>query len=95
MADLKEIDPEIVSMIQDEIETGIYKDTNDVLRSALELLSEQDQDYLALKASLLVAEEQFARGEGIRLTAERIALIRRQAREMANAGHQPSRDVQP
>lgn len=94
MADLK-VDPEIVSMIQDEIETGIYKDTDDVLRSALSLLNEQNRDYLALKASLLVAKEQFALGEGIRLTAERIALIRQQAREMAKAGHQPSRDVQP
>ena len=94
MADLKEIDPDILSMIQDEIETGLFKDTNDVLRSALELLGEQEREYRALKASLVVAKEQFARGEGILLTAERRALIRQQAREMAKAGHQPSRDVQ-
>ena len=95
MADLKEIDPDVIALIQDEIETGIYRDTSDVLRVALEVLGEQDRDFLALKASLLVAKDQFARGEGIRLTPERIALIRQQAREMAKAGHQPSRGVQP
>jgi Arc/MetJ-type ribon-helix-helix transcriptional regulator len=94
MADLK-LNPKTIAIIQDKVDSGLYNDADDVVLTALKTLDEQDRDYLALKESLLVAEAQFARGEGIRLTPEVFEEIKRQAREMASAGHQPSRDVQP
>ncbi len=94
MTDLK-LDPKTIAIIQDKVDSGLYNDANDVVLTALDALEAQNRDYLALKESLLVAEAQFARGEGIRLTPEVFEEIKRQAREMAAAGHQPSADVRP
>ena len=94
MADLK-LDPKTIAIIQEKVDSGLFNGADDVVLTALDALEAQNRDYLALKESLLVAEAQFARGEGIRLTPERFEVIKRQAREMAAVGHQPSCDVQP
>jgi Arc/MetJ-type ribon-helix-helix transcriptional regulator len=94
MADLK-LNPKTIAIIQEKVDSGFYNDADDVVLTALKKLDEQERDYLALKESLLVAEAQFARGEGILLTPEHFEEIKLQGRAMAAAGHQPSREVQP
>jgi Arc/MetJ-type ribon-helix-helix transcriptional regulator len=94
MTDLK-LNSKTTAIIQEKVDSGLYNVADDVVLTAFNKLDEQERDYLALKESLLVAEAQFARGEGIRLTPEVFEEIKRKSREMAAAGHQPSRDVQP
>jgi Arc/MetJ-type ribon-helix-helix transcriptional regulator len=94
MADLK-LDPKTIAIIQDKVDSGLYSDADDVVLTALDALEAQNRDFLALKESLLIAEAQFARGEGIRLTPEHFEEIKRRGKEKAAAGHQPSADVRP
>jgi Arc/MetJ-type ribon-helix-helix transcriptional regulator len=94
MADLK-LNPKTIAIIQEKVDSGLYNDADDVVLTALKKLDEQERDYLALKESLLLAEAEFARGEGIQLTPEVFEEIKRRGKEKAAAGHQPSRDVRP
>ena len=94
MAELQ-LDPKIIAIIKDKVDSGLYEDANSVVLTALKAVEVQDLEYLALKESLLVAEAQFARGEGILLTPERLEEIKRRGKAKSAAGHQASRDVRP
>lgn len=94
MAELQ-LDPETIAIIQNKVASGLYASADAVVRTGLKALEEQDRDVLAFRESLLVAEAQFARGEGILLTSERLEEIKRRGKAKAKAGYQASGDVRP
>ena len=60
--------PELESLVHSKVSTGLYNSASEVIRDALRLLAERDQDREAklqqLRADLQVGIDQIARGEG-------------------------------
>ena len=52
------------AFVREAIESGRYKQEEDVLRDALSMWEERERYLLEIRADLAIAEAQFARGEG-------------------------------
>jgi antitoxin ParD1/3/4 len=88
--------PELEELIRRKVESGMYGSASEVVREALRLLEERDQDRLArLKAAIAVAEAQVARGEGIPYTSTLFEEIRHEVEERLSREEQPDPDVCP
>jgi antitoxin ParD1/3/4 len=55
--------PDLERFIAEKVESGEYESAEDVMRAALQLLSEEDEEHEALRALLDPAIEEFERGE--------------------------------
>ncbi|MBA3415613.1 MAG: type II toxin-antitoxin system ParD family antitoxin [Chloroflexia bacterium] len=82
--------PATEAAIQEKVESGDYKDADEVIRAALAQLA-----FLELRRSIQEGIASFERGEGIELTPEVWAEIEREADEMVRRGEQPHPDVCP
>jgi putative addiction module CopG family antidote len=94
MADLK-LNPKTIERIQDMVDSGLYRDANDVVRAALKALETREREQAAFKQSLIDADAEIDRTGGIPFTPERFELMKQRAKEKLLAGNQPRRDVRP
>ena len=85
-----DIRPETEAAIQERIESGQYRDADEVIRSALKLLD--DHEFRALVAE---SRAQFERGEYVELTPAVWDEIERAAEEKARTGAPIQRHVCP
>ncbi|MEA2585962.1 MAG: antitoxin ParD1/3/4 [Thermomicrobiales bacterium] len=88
------LDTELEAVIQQKVATGLYPDSDEVVRQALRLLDEHDR-IEQLRARLDVGLEQVARGKTMPFTPELVEHMKRDARHMAEAGLKPNPDVCP
>ena len=86
------LSPHTEDLIRRLIERGPYADTEAVIKDALALLEEREEQRQRLRAELQSAVEQAERGELIDFTPERFAEIKRRALEIARQG-MPIRDA--
>jgi antitoxin ParD1/3/4 len=90
--------PQLEAMVRRKVEGGQYNNASEVVREALRLMQERDEerDSLArLRAAVAAAQEQFDRGEGREWTPELHEEIKRQAAENARLGVPIPDDVKP
>ena len=89
-----DLPPQLEELVQRKIASGHFVSANDVIAEALRQMDEQDR-LKELRAALVIAEEQIARGEYIEYTAEYREQARQRAGEKAARGHQVKSDVLP
>jgi antitoxin ParD1/3/4 len=85
----------IEDLIRNQIESGRYHTTNEVLEEALRLLEARDRRVQQLRDSVSEGFAAIERGEGIELTPELMEERSLRARERARRGEQPHPDVCP
>jgi antitoxin ParD1/3/4 len=56
--------PELERLISDKVDSGLYQTASEVVREALRLLKERDQEREALRADVRAGFDQLARGKG-------------------------------
>jgi putative addiction module CopG family antidote len=89
-----QLTPQIETIVRALIETGEYRDQDEVIAEAILLLDDERQRR-DLRATLAVGQAQLDRGDVVFLTTELREEIRREARQMAAEGREPNRDVLP
>ena len=87
--------PDLEASIQQKVASGRYQDVTEVIRAALRLLDQREQQQQALRASVADAFAAIERGEGVELTPELMDEIDREAEELARLGHPVNPDVCP
>jgi putative addiction module CopG family antidote len=80
--------------IRQKVESGLYPDSNAVIREALRLIDEHDQ-LVWLRAAVAEADAQFERGDYEEWTPAFLDTLSREADEMARQGLAPHADVCP
>lgn len=88
------LDTQLETIIWKKVETGLYPNTDEVIRQALRLLDEYDRTQ-ELRAKLHIGLDQLDRGEGIPLTPELFEQIKQNAARKDREGYQPDPDVCP
>lgn len=88
------LSPQLEELIRSKVASGRYRDADEVIREALELLDEHEQAE-RLRAALAIGEEQFERGEYVEYTPDFFEQAKREAREQAKRGHKVNPDVLP
>ena len=88
----KSLDPQLEAMLQEQVDAGLYSDTDEALEAAVRLLDERDRRLQWLRAELAIAEEQIELGELIDYTPELLEQITRESEESARLG-KPIRDA--
>jgi antitoxin ParD1/3/4 len=56
--------PELEKLVNDRVRTGLYQTASEVVREALRLLKQRDEDHAALNADVRAGLLQLERGEG-------------------------------
>jgi antitoxin ParD1/3/4 len=85
--------PDVEASIRQKVEGGRFPDAADVVREAMRLLDEQEQQLEALRAKLQVGLDELDRGEGDEWTPELMERLRREADEIYRRGTQPDPDA--
>lgn len=70
--------PEFVPFVDGLVAAGSYSTADDVVRAALEQMRDRQTEFEAFKASVIEADEEIARGEGITFDVEEILAEGRQ-----------------
>jgi len=70
--------PEFVPFVDGLVAAGTYSKPDDVVRAALEQMRDRQSKFEALKASIMQADEEIARGEGVTFDVEEILAEGRQ-----------------
>ncbi len=86
--------PELVTMIREKVESGLYNNSSEVVREALRLMERQDRED-RLRAALTVGMAEIDRGEGVEYTPQVLKEIDREADRMLAEGVAPDPDVWP
>lgn len=87
---------DVQARIQARIDSGQYRDADEVMREALAALDERErQEQERLRDLLAAGVDEMERGEVLEYTPELRAEIRASARRRLRAGEQPSSDVCP
>jgi antitoxin ParD1/3/4 len=87
--------PRIEDLIRNQIKTGRYQSTDEVLEEVLLLLEARDRRVQQLRGSVAEGFAAIERGEGIELTPESMEERIRRAAERARRGDQPHHDAFP
>lgn len=90
--------PQLEAMARRKVEGGQYNNASEVVREALRLMEQRDEERDGLgrlRAAIAAAQEQFDHGEGQRWTPELRADIFESARRGAREGKRPHDDVLP
>lgn len=90
-----QLPPDVEASIRQQVEHGRFPDAADVLREAMRLLDEREQQLDALRAKLQVGLDELDRGEGDAWTPELMERVSREADEMYRRGEQTDPDVCP
>ena len=86
---------DLEATVRRNVESGHFSDATEVLREALRLLDDAEQQRAALWAALQVGIDQADRGETDEWTPELREQLRREADEMYLRGERPHPDVCP
>lgn len=89
------LSPKIQQLIQEKVDSGNYAGPDEVMEEALHLLEDRDGQTERLRASLVEAHEQIARGEGEVWSPELRDQIRKRAIELVRSGAPLDPDVCP
>lgn len=87
--------PQLENLIHEKVESGYYNNASEVVREALRLLEERDQNIAWLRTQLAIASEQMERGELIEVNETFWEDLDREVDLQIARGHVPSSDVQP
>lgn len=90
--------PQLEAMVRRKVEAGQYNNASEVVRDALRLMQERDDErnsLARLRAAIAAAQEQFDRGEGRDYTPELLERLKQQATENARLGVPIPDDVKP
>ncbi len=91
-----EITPATGSIIQKQIDSGRYRDADEVIRQAVALLVDRDQEeFEELRRSIAEGFEEVEKGGGEYYTPELRERIWESAMRRLKAGEVPSKDVMP
>jgi putative addiction module CopG family antidote len=80
------VSPELVTLVEQQMATGQFESTDDVLRAALELLQERNRRVGELREEILPSLERLDHGEGIPLDMAAIKAEARASFQKAKAG---------
>ena len=83
------------SLIQSQIDSGRYRDADEVIRKAVALLADRDQETEEFLRSIAEAREELHRGGGEYYTPELRQEMWDSALRRAKAGEKPNKDVMP
>ncbi len=86
--------PQTEDMIRRKVEMGPYRDADEVVAEALQLLEERDR-LARLKAALASGDEQYARGQVITWTPETMERLKREAADNVRKGKPIKDEVKP
>lgn len=78
--------PQLEAMVRRKVEGGQYNNASEVVREALRLMQQRDEERDGLgrlRAAIAAAQEQFDRGEGREYTPELLERLKHQAAENA------------
>ena len=87
--------PSTESLIQAQIDSGRYHNADEVIRKAIALLADRDQEFEELRCSIAEGFEEVERGGGEYYTPELRERIWESAMRRMKAGEVPSKDVMP
>jgi antitoxin ParD1/3/4 len=90
-----QLTPSTESLVQDQIDSGRYRDADEVIRKAVALLVDRDQEAEEFRRSIEEAFEAVERGEGEYYTPALRERIWESAMRRMKAGETPSIDVMP
>lgn len=88
------LSPHTEDLIRQKIESGPYRDVDELIADALRALDERDR-LARLRAAIASSDAQIARGEGIPYTDDLMDEIEREAEEALLRGELPDPDVTP
>ena len=89
------IPADIEERILEKVERGDFPDAGEVIREAMRLLDEQEQELEQLQAKLQIGLDQLDRGEHVLFTPELMDQLRREVHDRLRRGEQPNPDVVP
>ncbi len=89
-----QLPPDVEASIRQKVESGRFPDAGEVMREAMRLLDERDR-LQRLRASLIEAEAELDRGEGVEWTPALMDRLKREADELHRQGAKPDPDVCP
>jgi antitoxin ParD1/3/4 len=87
--------PSTESLVQAQIDSGRYRDADEVVRKAVALLVDRDQEREELRRSIAEGFEQLEHGEGSVVTPELFKRLRENAMRRLAAGEMPGKDILP
>lgn len=90
-----QLPPDVAERIRQKVARGDFPDAGEVVRAAMRLLEEQEQQLAHLRSALQIGLDQLDRGEGIPFTPDLMAEIRREAEDLFRRGERPDPDVVP
>lgn len=88
------VPPRIEALVRQKVESGLYRDVDEVIQEALQALDERER-FQRLRASLIEAEAEIERGEGVEWTPALMEQLKREADELRRQGAKPDPDVCP
>jgi putative addiction module CopG family antidote len=83
------------SLIQAQVDSGRYRDADEVIRKAVALLVDHDREVEEFRRSVDEAREELHRGGGEYYTPELRREMWESAMRRAHAGETPNKDVVP
>ena len=86
---------DVEASVRQKVESGPFTDAAEVVREALRVLDEHERQLSTLRAQLQSGLDQLDQGEGVPLTPELVAEIRRDAEERFRRGERPNPEVCP
>jgi antitoxin ParD1/3/4 len=89
------IPADIEERILEKVERGDFPDAGEVIREAMRLLDEQEQELEQLQAKLQIGLDQLDQGEHVLFTPELMDQLRREVNDRLRRGEQPNPDVVP
>ena len=87
--------PSTESLVQAQVDSGRYRDADEVVRKAVALLVDRDQELEELRRSIAEGVAAVEGGEGSIVTPELFQRLRASAMRRLAAGAMPSKDVMP
>lgn len=87
--------PQLESLIRKKVESGRYNNASEVVRQALRLLDEEEQQEVWLRTRMAEAEEQVRRGDVMEMTADAWDDLDRDVDARVSRRESPSPDVCP
>ncbi len=88
------LSPHSAEIVEELLESGCYRDANEVIAEAVKALVAQ-RKLAAFRAAIAIGDEQIERGEVELYTPELAERLRQEALQMARDGRKPHPDVCP
>ena len=90
-----QITPATESLIQKQIDSGRYRDADEVIRKAVALLADRDQELEEFRRSIQESLEELRAGGGEYYTPALRQKMKESALRRFHAGERPNKDILP